>query len=157
MDFKIEEDLFYQEKDLKNEDLWPAIGERLSRIDPPVSVEGQKPGTRRLRKPLKAIRLAYVSLALLMIAGIVLILYFGAKSFYATRVWDQGRKIAMREKPVQSGAGFPQATIDSAFIRGKRAKVFVFVRPRESNVSLFWLEPEGDRQEGGANERKGLE
>lgn len=126
-DPEIPEGMFYRAVDFKKEDLWPAVSERLKRVGQPGKAAAHEEKVRPLRRPMFLFRPAYAALALLVIAGAVLLLSGPGRN---------AREDAVVRPAVQSR---PRATIDSAFIQGRPARVMTFVQPNVPDISFFWI------------------
>ncbi len=127
-DPEVPEGMFYRAADFEKEDLWPAVSERLERIGQPGNAAANEEKGRPVRPPMFLFRPVYAALTFLVITGAVLLLIGPGR--------NAREEAAIVRPTVQSR---PQATIDSAYIQGKQARVMTFVQPNVPEISFFWI------------------
>lgn len=135
---------FFQAEDFKGADLWPAVragigAEKRDRaIAKPAKTSG--PGGRLFSRPVPAFLPAFV----LSMAVLAAVSYLGFKNLRT------GAEVAAHRTAVPAPSGTdriaarPRASISRACISGRKAKVFIYVEPKNLKVSLFWIEPAND-------------
>ncbi len=135
---------FFRADDLRGEDLWPALRERLSSLGQPAAV--RPAGTRRTRARPRAKKLgpAFAPVLILVLAVLVAVSYIGLRSLRT--VLNSERQAGPRPAApeVLATASSPKPAIFQAFIEGKRARVLIYVEPKNPRMSFFWLEPSKD-------------
>jgi hypothetical protein len=137
----INDGAFFRADDLRDEDLWPALRERLSSLGQSAAV---RPAGRRGAQPRpQARRLgpAFVPVLMLVLAVLVAVSYFGLKSLRTVSNSERQAGPRPAAPEVLTTASSPRPAILQAFIEGKRARVLIYVEPKNPHISLFWLEP----------------
>jgi len=132
---------FFRADDLRGEDLWPALRERLSSLRQPAAV--RPAGTRGTRPRPRARRLgpAFAPVRILVLAALVTVSYFGLRSLRTVLNSERQAGLRPAAPEVLATASSPRPAIFQAFIKGKRARVLIYVEPKNPHISLFWLEP----------------
>lgn len=92
-------------------DIWQGVLERINL-------------SKRPEKLMRRWQLAFIFSIAIVAIGLGLIMYLNTK---------RTEKIIEKERSY--------AIVENAYIRGKRAKVYIF-KPKEPGISIVWLEPE---------------
>jgi hypothetical protein len=132
---------FFRAEDLDGEDLWPALRERLSSLGEPEA--GPTAVTRRSRPHPRAKRFgpAFAPALILALAVLAAVSYLGIRSLRGVLNSERRSGLRPAESEALAAASPPGAVIEQAFISGKRARVFIYVEPKNPLLSFFWLEP----------------
>ena len=132
---------FFRADDLGGENLWPALRERLSSLGQPAA--GRPAGTRGTQPRPRARRLgpAFAPVLILVLAVLVTVSYFGLRSLRTVLNSERQAGLRPAAPEVLATASSPRPAIFQAFIEGKRARVLIYVEPKNPHISLFWLEP----------------
>jgi len=141
MEAGIDDGPFVRAEDLEGEDLWPALRERLSSLGQPEA--GRLAGTRGTRARARARKLgpAFVPVLILVLAVLVAVSYIGLRSLKTVLNSERQAGTRPAAPEVLATASSPRPAIFQAFIEGKRARVLIYVEPKNPRISLFWLEP----------------
>lgn len=156
MALDIREDAFFRAENFENEDLWPAVSER---IGAPQSARQARSGKaevhrmRPVRRPVIRFRPSFAGAALLILAAVAAASYFGVRAFWPVPGRDSGSDLLTAGLSDPSETEILPASIDAAFVQGRAARVFIYVQPKNSTMSFFWLEPLKDS--GNENPSKG--
>lgn len=144
MEAGINDGRFFRADDLRGEDLWPALRERLSSLGQPAA--GRPAGTRGARTRPRAKRLgpAFAPALILVLVAVAAVSYLGLRSLRSVLTSERQAGPRQTESRSLTAASRPGAAIDQAFINGKRARIFIYVEPKNPRMSFFWLEPSKD-------------
>lgn len=144
MEAGINDGPFFRADDLRGEDLWPALRERLSSLGQPAA--GRPAGTRGARPRPRAKRLgpAFAPALILVLAAVAAVSYLGLRSLRSVLTSERQAGPRQTESRSLTAVSRPGAAIDQAFINGKRARIFIYVEPKNPRISFFWLEPSKD-------------
>jgi hypothetical protein len=141
MEAGVDDVAFLRAGDLSGEDLWPALRERLSSSEQPAAVRTAR--TRGTRPHPRARRLgpAFAPALILVLAVLAAVSYLGIRSLRSGLTSERQGGPRPAESKALTAAFRSGAAIDQAFINGKRARVFIYVEPKNPRMSFFWLEP----------------
>jgi hypothetical protein len=141
MEAVINDGSFFRADDFGGEDLWPAVREGLSSLGQPAA--GRRAGMRGTGRRPQVRRLgpAFVPALILVLAVLAAVSYLGLRSLRT--ILNSERQAGPRpaESKTLAVASRSGAAIDQAFISGRRARIFIYVEPRNPRMSFFWLEP----------------